>query len=285
MSPARSPAKPLWLSDGSALLPPPPRGMQDGSAPHPAPGAAGALPAGAEPCRAGLLRGLEAAGLWRAAGRGWRDRTQLAELLADVQAQLGSEAPAVPGPPPLLLARLLAADLPALLLAALGALEFEERKAAARLAEDLLAAGPQRGPAAGRQVCHYLRGRPEVADLLLRGCRSGELAFLCGGLLCACARDAAVAALLLEEGVPLRLARTARGASCFEVATTALATLQEVLVGGAQASVAYLLDKFHEIFTVFNDLLQAEDYALKRQALSVLGRVLLSPGFGRVMSR
>jgi calcium binding protein 39 len=110
---------------------------------------------------------------------------------------------------------------------------------------------------------------------------------LCGQLLCACARDAAVAELLLEDGVPLRLVCTARAPCCFEVTSTALATLQELLLGGAEASVAYLLEHFRSFFLVYNELLQCEDYATKRQALSVLGRVLLSPspGFGKVMSR
>lgn len=250
--------------------------------PPPKIGAAWTPPGAAAPCRA-LLRGLEAAGLAEAA-EGQNNRGRLAELLVGARTQLAAKVLFYGAQPPLL-ARLLEADLPALLLAALDALEFEERKAAAGLVEDILTAGLRHGTSARQQVCGYVRGQPQIADLLLRGCSNGELAFLCGQLLCACARDAAVAELLLEDGAPLRLVCTARAPCCFEVASTALATLQELLLGGAEASVAYLLEHFRKFFLVYNDLLQSEDYATKRQALSVLGRVLLSPGFGKVMSR
>jgi len=280
--------------------------LEAGMAPPPNAGAAQTPPRAAEPCRA-LLRGLEAAGLAEAAA-GQKNRSsgcwaallvgeersssaarpecqkgrQLAALLVGARTQLAAKSPSC-GAQSQLLARL--PDLPAVLLAALDGIGFEERKAAAGLVEDVLTAGLRHGVSARQQVCCYLRGQPQVADLLLCGCRSGELAFLCGQLLSACAGDAAVAELLLEGGAPMRLVSTARAPCCFEVASTALAALQELLLGGAEASAAYLLENFREFFLVYHDLLQCSDYATKRQALSVLSRVLLSPGFGGVMAR
>merc|ERR1712190_104168 len=70
----------------------------------------------------------------------------------------------------------------------------------------------------------------------------------------------------------------------FDISSEAFSSLRELLLAQKSVSVAYLERNFEEFFRDYNMLLQAEDYVTKRQAVKLLGDILLDGNFGDVMT-
>jgi len=181
-----------------------------------------------------------------------------------------------------LLAGLLEADVPARLVACIGALDFEARKDAMRLFTDLLRhALPLE---AGEALVAYFASHPTIVQLLLEGCGRARVFAHCAEMLRDCARFPALVAALLEGGVAPRLIDLA-GHPSFELSTEAFATLRELLLVHKEVAVRHVMSEFEAFFGLFHSsLLAAEtDYVVKRQALRLLADVLLDRTFCEVM--
>eukprot|EP00747_Dinoflagellata_sp_TGD_P162715 gnl/TRDRNA2_/TRDRNA2_180624_c0_seq1.p1 gnl/TRDRNA2_/TRDRNA2_180624_c0~~gnl/TRDRNA2_/TRDRNA2_180624_c0_seq1.p1 ORF type:complete len:368 (-),score=68.78 gnl/TRDRNA2_/TRDRNA2_180624_c0_seq1:234-1337(-) len=176
-----------------------------------------------------------------------------------------------------ILVRFAAADLPARLLESMEKLDFEARKDATRLFSETLRLG-------GQPVVEYVQGHPRIVTLMLDGCGDANLALHCNRMLCACTRHPQLVASLLEAGVSSRLIRLCQNQS-FDVSSDAFNSLRELLLTHKAVSAAYLERNFAEFFGLFNELLRAgrEDYVTQRQALKILGEILLDRQFMEVM--
>jgi len=179
-----------------------------------------------------------------------------------------------------MLTLMLDADVPAQLLAHHGELGFEAQKDAMRLFGAALQAGQRLGAEA--EIAAYVRARPQVARLLLDGCASPDNVLHCGHMLRACAHNCKLVEVLLEAGAIEKLAELAAHES-FEVSSDAFASLRELLLRQGEAMSEYLTKHFAAFFGLYHRLVLVDDYAKQRQALRLLGEILLHSAYTAVM--
>lgn len=176
-----------------------------------------------------------------------------------------------------LLAGLLAADLPVRMLAVLTELDFEARKDVMRLFNLILQLGSQ-------PVFDYVGSHGQMLELLLDGCGHAEVALHSNMMLRSCTKHAELVVILLEAGFATGLLKLARNPT-FDISSDAFSSLRELLLTHKAPAATHLETHFKEFFKLYNDLLQAEseDYVTTRQALRLLGEILLDRRFMRVM--
>jgi len=176
-----------------------------------------------------------------------------------------------------LLAGFLDADLPARMLALLPELDFEVRKDVMRLFNLILQLGTS-------PVFDYVRSHNQILQLLLDGCGKAEVALHCNMIIRSCTRHAELVVCLLEANFAMELLKLTQHET-FDISSDAFASLREILLTHKATGAKYLEEHFKEFFGPFNELLQmqAEDYVTKRQALRLLGEILLDRRFMRVM--
>lgn len=180
-----------------------------------------------------------------------------------------------------LVAALLAADVPALLVACLGQLGFEGQKDVMRLFSALLRLTLPLG--ADEALIEYIQTHPKITQLLLDGSGHHGVFAHCAQMLRACTRYPQLVATVLQDGACRRLIDLARHDS-FDISSEAFASLRELLLAQREVSASYLVANFGEFFADYHTLLQSEtDYVVRRQALRLLGDVLLDRAFMEVM--
>jgi len=179
-----------------------------------------------------------------------------------------------------MLEELIAADLPVQLLSQLCTLEFEARKDVMNLCSALLWPGLPKE--IEKHVLEYLRYHPRICPVLVAGYSNEEAALHCGVVLRSCMRHVELVEAFLESGQIFELIRFARHPN-IDISSDAFYSLREVLMEHKEVSGPWLADRFDEFFALFNPLLQCEDYVVERQAVTLLGSMLLDRHFQRVM--
>lgn len=174
-----------------------------------------------------------------------------------------------------LVTSLLDADLPARMLAAMVHLDFEARKDVMRLLSAVLRLGTQ-------PVVEYVRGHPQILQILLDGCGNEEVSLNSNMMLRSCAHNPKLVRTVLEADFALGLLKLT-GHENFSISSDAFTSLRELLLTHKAASAEYLEKRFLDFFEKFNALLQGDDYVTKRQALRLLGEILLDRSFMKVM--
>lgn len=181
------------------------------------------------------------------------------------------------------LTALLRAEAPLRLMHSFQALGFEARKDAVSAFEALLALGCRADRPA---LVEHVRARaPEISHLMTQGIGNSEASSHYGLMLRACLRDADITSALLGAGCATELMRLAGdGARCgIDVSLEAFASLRALLLSQKAVAAAYTRDHFEDFFEEYHALLLSEDYATKRQALRLLGDMLLDRQFSSVM--
>lgn len=174
-----------------------------------------------------------------------------------------------------LLAGLLDGDLPARMLAVLPMLDFEIRKDVMRLFNLILLLGTP-------PLFDYVRSHGQMLQLLLGGCGNTEVALQSHMVLRSCTRHVELFVCLLEAGFATGLLKLTQS-EAFDISSDAFSSLRELLLTHKATAAAHLETHFRVFFPSFNELLQAEDYVTQRQALRLLGEILLDRHFMRVM--
>lgn len=176
-----------------------------------------------------------------------------------------------------LIRRLLTMDAPAQLLGCLDALGFEARKDAMRLFSLLLRSALPLG--ADGLLVDYFRSHPRISEFLLEGSGRAEIFSHCAQMLRACTRYPQLVESLLREGAAYRLMDLACHQS-FDISSEAFSSLRELLLAHRAVLTAYVADNFAEFFARFHTLLHPDmDYVARRQALRLLGDMLLDRSF------
>jgi len=91
-----------------------------------------------------------------------------------------------------------------------------------------------------------------------------------------------VQAFLARPGAPLQLIAFSQNEN-FDVSSDAFSSLHDLLLTHKSVAAAYLEANFTEFFELYNVLLQSDDYITQRQALKLLGEILLDRSFMKVM--
>lgn len=175
---------------------------------------------------------------------------------------------------------LILANIPVKLASGLDVLEFEAQKDAVRVFQAILRASAECG--VNTQIIQYVQSQPRFIQILLQGCGRPEVALHCGLMLRACTRYPELTTYLLETGAANELVILSRNQS-FDIASDAFSSLRELLLTHKSVSSACLGKCSAEFFGNYHTLLQAEDYITQRQALRLLGEVLLNRVFMSVM--
>jgi len=144
----------------------------------------------------------------------------------------------------------------------------------------VLCLGPQLR--ADEQVIEYVRTHPRISQLLLEGSGRPEVFSHCAQMLRSCTRYPQLVAYLQAENAMSRLIDLARHES-FDISSEAFSSLREFLLAHKAVTATFLEAKFADFFERFHELLQADDYVTQRQALRLLGEVLLDRSFAQVM--
>lgn len=176
-----------------------------------------------------------------------------------------------------LLASLVASDVLARMVAVLPDLDFEARKDVMRLFTVILQMGTQ-------PVFEYVRSHGQLLQLLLDGCGNTEVSLHSHMILRSCIRHVELVVALLDADFAAGLLKLTQHAA-FDVSSDAFASLRELLLTHKAAAAAHLEAHFTEFFMPYNELVQAEDYVTKRQALRLLGEILLDRRYVRIMLR
>lgn len=176
---------------------------------------------------------------------------------------------------------LLSADIPARLLACIGTLDFEARKDGMRLFGLVLRLGRSFGMDA--LVIEYVTSHPQMAQLLLEGCCQSEVFSYCAEMLRFCTRYAELVEFLVKKGALFVLLDLVQEQEAFDMTSEAFSSIRELLLTHKAVSSAYLQANFAQFFGKFNALLQVKDYVTRRQALRLLGEMLLDRSFMEVM--
>lgn len=174
-----------------------------------------------------------------------------------------------------LLRSVLALDLPAKLLAALSCLEFEARKDATRFFHHTLQDG-------SGSVLHYVQTHQQLLQLLVAGCGKEDIALHCHMMLRSCTHQKEIVVCMLEAGFASALVKMAQH-QIFDISSDAFSSLHALLLTHKSVAATYIEAHFKEFFDLYGDLLQAENYTTNRQALRLLGEIVLDRKYSKVM--
>lgn len=173
--------------------------------------------------------------------------------------------------------------LPALV-SQLGKLEFEAKKDAAQIFNNLL----RRTVGTRSPTVEYLSTREEVLLQLIRGYDAPEVALNCGLILRECIRHEQLAKIILYTHQSQYFYRFFQYVelSTFDLASDAFATFKELLTRH-KALVAEFLEKHYDLFfdKYYTQLLNSQNYVTKRQSLKLLGELLLDRSNFNIMTK
>jgi calcium binding protein 39 len=203
---------------------------------------------------------------------------EVEELMCSVLARLqpdvaGNEEGAVT-----VVKELVRADVLRRIPACLETVEFDARKDAMRVFDEVLRLSVAFDI---EEVVEYISGQPDIM-LNLAGAAKSEIFFHAAHMLRSCIRSPALVAHAFETGVVLRVIDLVLHQD-FDVSAEAFSVLRGLLLAHKEVSAPYLMEHFGKFFEGFHTLLQVECYVVQRQALRLLGEMLLDGNFTDIM--
>jgi hypothetical protein len=132
------------------------------------------------------------------------------------------------------------------------------------------------------QIATYVEGTPDGLEMLLEGLATPDLALHCSRMLISCTRSAELTAALLRGGAAARLIELVQHPN-FDIASEAYSVLSELLLSQQASTASYVEANFDDFFGSFHKLLEVQNYVAQRQALKLLGKMLLDRSFKDIM--
>jgi len=127
---------------------------------------------------------------------------------------------------------------------------------------------------AEEQVVDYIRSHPLILLHLLEGSGRKEVFTNCANMLRSCMRYPQLIEELFAQGAAERLVGLATHIN-FDIASEAFASLRELLLAQKSLSTKYIQANFKKFFDLYHTLIHGDDYVTQRQALKLLGEILL----------
>ncbi|XP_071695855.1 putative MO25-like protein At5g47540 [Rutidosis leptorrhynchoides] len=168
-----------------------------------------------------------------------------------------------------------------LLIIFLPKLNLEARKDATQVVTSL-----QRQPLLSRfQASRYLETNLDLVDILISGYEDPQLALHYGRMLKECLRHQIVASYLLEPSQLKKLFGYIQHPS-FDIAADAADVFKDLLTRHKSTVSGFLSKNYSWFFTEFNEkLMKSTSYITRRQAVKLLGCILLERSNSHVMTR
>lgn len=168
-------------------------------------------------------------------------------------------------------------DLLLLIASSLSYMEFESRKDAAAIFNNLL-----RRQAEEQELCV----NPLILEALMREYSRPKVALNCGSMLRELFRHESCVRCLLKNSDYIWMFFQMVQLSNFDVASDAFTTFRVVLTRHKKVLAEFLLDNFERFFLLeYEALLKSSNYVTKRQGLKLLGELLLDRTNFYVMTR
>uniref|UniRef100_A0A5B7C070 Putative Mo25 family protein n=2 Tax=Davidia involucrata TaxID=16924 RepID=A0A5B7C070_DAVIN len=168
-----------------------------------------------------------------------------------------------------------------LLIICLPKLNLEARKDATQVVANL-----QRQPVQSRLIaCDYLETNIDLMDILISGYENPDMALHFGAMLRECIRHQTVARYVLESEHMKKFFGYIQLPN-FDIAADAAATFKELLTRHKSTVAEFLSKNYDWFFAEFNlKLLESTNYITRRQAVKLLGDILLDRSNSAVMTR
>jgi calcium binding protein 39 len=174
---------------------------------------------------------------------------------------------------------LLRTDLLFQLLQNIGTIDFEAQKGVAQVFNYV---AKNRKPEMVEFISKKHRG---VLQLLVNGYEDAIFSRLCGSMLNEVIRIEELNLILLETPSLFHPFFKYVQLTTFDVAADAFATFKNMLTKHPKQAAKFLEEHYDEVFSRYNGLLKSDSYVTKRQALKLLGELLLSRNNFKVMMR
>ncbi|KAM7264018.1 hypothetical protein ACFE04_001701 [Oxalis oulophora] len=168
-----------------------------------------------------------------------------------------------------------------LLIKGLPKLNLEARKDATQVVANL-----QRQQVHSRLIaCDYLEANIDLMDVLVAGYEQTDMALHYGAMLRECIRHQSVAKYVLESPHMKKFFDYIQYPN-FDIAADAAATFKELLTRHKSTVAEFLSKNYDWFFAEFNSkLLESSNYITRRQAIKLLGDILLDRSNSAVMTR
>jgi calcium binding protein 39 len=157
-----------------------------------------------------------------------------------------------------------------LLIENLGKIDFEGRKDVAQIFNNLL----RRQLGTRSPTVDHICQHPEIMTALLDGYEVQEIALNCGIMLRECFRHEQLARMVLHSDGFYKFFDYVE-LSTFDIASDAFLTFKDLLTKHKILSADFLDANYDKVFTHYQRLLNSDNYVTRRQALKLLGELLL----------
>ncbi|KAJ2480694.1 conidiophore development protein hyma [Coemansia sp. RSA 2131] len=161
-------------------------------------------------------------------------------------------------------------ELLPLLISNLSRLEFETRKEVSIIFGILL----RRKIGTREPTVEYLNSRTSVLASLITGYNNPDAAIFCGNMLRECFKHEALVRTTLKLPEFFNFFEYVEGEN-FDVTSDAFNSFHEALTKFKEPSVAFLTDSYDAFFAKYTQLLESNNYVVRRQSLKLLGEILL----------
>ena len=149
-------------------------------------------------------------------------------------------------------------------------IDFEGKKDVAQIFSNLL----RRQIGTRNPTVEYICTRNEILLTLMKGYENQEIALNCGMMLRECARHEPLAKSMLSSDAFFNFFSYVE-VSTFDIASDAFSTFKELLTRHKIMCADFLEQNYEKVFTAYQSLLHSENYVTRRQALKLLGELLL----------
>ncbi|XP_010252674.1 PREDICTED: putative MO25-like protein At5g47540 isoform X1 [Nelumbo nucifera] len=168
-----------------------------------------------------------------------------------------------------------------LIITCLSKLNLEARKDATQVVANL-----QRQQVQSRLIASdYLEANKDLLDLLISGYENSDIALLYGAMLRECIRHQSIARYVLESENMKKFFDYIQLPN-FDIASDASATFKELLTRHKSTVAEFLTKNYEWFFAEYNSkLLESSNYITRRQAVKLLGDILLDRANSAIMMR
>jgi len=149
-------------------------------------------------------------------------------------------------------------------------IDFEAKKDVCYIFVNLL----RRQIGSRHPTVEYLYGQPELLFALMDGYTVQEIALTCGNMLRECVRYEPLAKLVLDSPKFYDFFQYVE-VSTFDIASDAFSTFKELLTRHKVLCAEFLEHNYDQMFPSYRALLNSDNYVTRRQALKLLGELLL----------
>ncbi|CAG2249462.1 protein Mo25-like [Mytilus galloprovincialis] len=157
-----------------------------------------------------------------------------------------------------------------LLIMNLAKVDFEGRKDVVQIFNNML----RRQIGSRAPTVEHICCKQDILSELMKGYENQEVALNCGQMLRECCRSEELAKILLSSSQFYKFFDYVE-VSTFDIASDAFSTFKELLTKHKMLSSEFLEANYDRIFDNYQSLLNSENYVTRRQALKLLGELLL----------